>query len=583
MSALIYNLAGLPTDLASIPLFLLLIEPRNRRGFSLFVACSYVVLRFARGLIGDGFGLLILPVLLWACVHYGSGTLTRRVLGFVLGIAFINVLMMPPTMLWVSLYGFGPQEVADRVLEYPSYFAFQLLIAMYTLLSLQVLRVIVGYVRKNAPSRIDVSGLLLLAVQTLWFVPLYLSDWTFHTASVPELMVMTTCHVVAFASSMLFARDALSAVTAQEDKARAEVLVEAARGYERHYREVEQAIDRVATLRHDLRNQLQVVDGLVARGETDAAQRLLDGLLDGGGGRLGDEESETCVRVEIAAEEHEEPGGKPQASRWGNLWLVVYPANVALCIYLSYMGLSRADISTVGKVLFVCVVVVWAALTPYLVRVVRQAREAEMARVRVRAAQEMVDARVWYGERIVAELGQARELEAALLARVRSVRDALAAGEEPDGALAAGGPALRKPWCENRALDTLIALKAATCEAEGIRLVCELDVPAGLKLSDLELCTLFSNVLDNAIEAARGLPEGRRWVDLVAEVRAGWLVVVARNSCAGGGEAGPVAGSLSDEHGWGLRILSKLARSHGGELETEAEDGTFTCRVTAEA
>ena len=72
----------------------------------------------------------------------------------------------------------------------------------------------------------------------------------------------------------------------------------------------------------------------------------------------------------------------------------------------------------------------------------------------------------------------------------------------------------------NEALDTILSEKRLLCEREGIRLTCIADGAVLLGLSPADLYSLFGNLLDNAIEAARRLDGAeRKTISLVVSRR----------------------------------------------------------------
>ena len=68
------------------------------------------------------------------------------------------------------------------------------------------------------------------------------------------------------------------------------------------------------------------------------------------------------------------------------------------------------------------------------------------------------------------------------------------------GELAVGSPFAR--YCRNDVVDALLALKARRAGEEGVAFEVHADVPARVSISDVDLCALFSNMLDNGINGA---------------------------------------------------------------------------------
>lgn len=135
-------------------------------------------------------------------------------------------------------------------------------------------------------------------------------------------------------------------------------------------------------------------------------------------------------------------------------------------------------------------------------------------------------------------------------------------------------------FCENRLVDLICSSYAGQAEKRGVRLKVEAGAPAAVPLSDIELCALLSNGLENALNAAGTLEESRRWVEFSCGVRPGKLLIEIRN---------PYAGHLlfrdglpetaRPNHGHGCRSIQSIAHACGGLCDFRAEDGIFTLRV----
>lgn len=123
----------------------------------------------------------------------------------------------------------------------------------------------------------------------------------------------------------------------------------------------------------------------------------------------------------------------------------------------------------------------------------------------------------------------------------------------------------------NEAVDLLLNAKLGELEDTGIGLdVLAESLPEALPLSETELASLLLNTLDNAQEAASGSPDG--WISVQVYVRNGFLCYKCANSIGDGGQhKEPAAG-----HGYGLRIVQRIADRHDGILEIEREERRFT-------
>ena len=126
----------------------------------------------------------------------------------------------------------------------------------------------------------------------------------------------------------------------------------------------------------------------------------------------------------------------------------------------------------------------------------------------------------------------------------------------------------------------LLTEKSLFCEQNGINLSCMID---GAELGFIEegdLYCLFGNLVDNALEAVKGIEDReRRVVDLVVKVKDGLLLVQEENYFDGTlrFEDGLPVTTKGDRnyHGFGMRSLRLIARKYGGELSAFVKGDVF--------
>lgn len=136
--------------------------------------------------------------------------------------------------------------------------------------------------------------------------------------------------------------------------------------------------------------------------------------------------------------------------------------------------------------------------------------------------------------------------------------------------------ATRSSYCTNETANAILVLKARTCADIGIRFSFAGGVPQGLSISDLELCSVLSNLLDNAINAA-GTADSKiePYIGVSCAVKGSYLVVKVVNSCSPEvSMATPAARRPKDtkptrEHGWGLEIVGDICAAHDGSFTLE--------------
>lgn len=134
--------------------------------------------------------------------------------------------------------------------------------------------------------------------------------------------------------------------------------------------------------------------------------------------------------------------------------------------------------------------------------------------------------------------------------------------------------------CENQVANAVLSAKLPLMEAGGVAYEGAVRLPEGIPISDIDLCALLANGLDNAIEASRKLPAVRRNIRLSAAVDKGFFVLRLVNAAD---EVLPMReGRLltskkkRELHGFGLASIKEVAGRYGGTVQLEG-DGRSVC------
>ena len=136
----------------------------------------------------------------------------------------------------------------------------------------------------------------------------------------------------------------------------------------------------------------------------------------------------------------------------------------------------------------------------------------------------------------------------------------------------------------NDLLNGIIAEKAAEAARDGIELSVVLDSSLLSFVSDADLCTIFGNTLDNAIEASRQVPDpAARYIALRGIRAAGQAIVTITNSCAAVPKIDDVLPETTKTggiHGFGLKNVYRTVKKYGGFLALDTKtEGRFCLSV----
>lgn len=140
-------------------------------------------------------------------------------------------------------------------------------------------------------------------------------------------------------------------------------------------------------------------------------------------------------------------------------------------------------------------------------------------------------------------------------------------------------------WTGDETADYLLNSKAAAAEAAGVRFQAQVEFPRRTNIRSVDLCAILGNLLDNAIEAARQVPDqSERTVALTIRRIHQMLVIKVENSFA----AAPVQenGQLKTTktegglHGWGLKSAQTTAEKYDGCVQAGVSGEVFRAVAT---
>ena len=128
-------------------------------------------------------------------------------------------------------------------------------------------------------------------------------------------------------------------------------------------------------------------------------------------------------------------------------------------------------------------------------------------------------------------------------------------------------------------LDALLFKKTEQAAEKDCKIAFEIDCPISGSISDYDLCTIFGNILDNAIEAVGA--GGRISVKIGKQLE--MLYISCENPFSGElkrrGDRILTTKKDFASHGFGIMRVRELARRYGGEVNITAEKGVFLIEI----
>lgn len=139
----------------------------------------------------------------------------------------------------------------------------------------------------------------------------------------------------------------------------------------------------------------------------------------------------------------------------------------------------------------------------------------------------------------------------------------------------------------NRVVDILLYQKQKIAERKNIIWECDVQIPKMCDMNEFDLCVLFGNILDNAVEACERLQHNERYcnqrqfINIQSGVVKKCFLLEAKNSAdmEDKHKIGFTNKGNPEEHGIGLLNISDVVHKYNGVMNIEVQNGIFTISV----
>lgn len=133
---------------------------------------------------------------------------------------------------------------------------------------------------------------------------------------------------------------------------------------------------------------------------------------------------------------------------------------------------------------------------------------------------------------------------------------------------------------DNSVLDTVLTSKSLYCARHQIELVCVADGALLNFMDVMDICTIFGNALDNAIEYELTVPDKeKRLIRMNVLAQKGFLVIRVENYFDGvlqlNGGIPSTTKQDQDYHGFGIKSIRYTAEKYGGSMKLSTQENWF--------
>ena len=140
-------------------------------------------------------------------------------------------------------------------------------------------------------------------------------------------------------------------------------------------------------------------------------------------------------------------------------------------------------------------------------------------------------------------------------------------------------------YADNVVVNAVVGAKVEEASKENIQIDVKIDLPRELGLESIDLNCVFLNLLNNAIESCKKLPENtERKIVLKSAIQAEYLLIKTENPFVeiNVDNKGKIKTTKTDEenHGFGMTLINDIAQKYNGTFETTAENNKFTAVVS---
>jgi hypothetical protein len=269
-----------------------------------------------------------------------------------------------------------------------------------------------------------------------------------------------------------------------------------------------------------------------------------------------------------------------KSGSWALLVFVLFPLSQALLVWFSTSMLVKAGGGMGDYYSLIVFILIGVAADAVMLLAIKQLRAGDEARSRAEFLEKQMEQQRLYYRRVKQDAEDTARVRHDLRNQLQTAYVLISEGNSASAEKIFDGLADRissaQYFCDNAVVNAVLNEKAEQCRRAGIALECSAALAGAQGISEIDLCSLFANVLDNAVNGCLDSGAEKPFIRISAAVKKGYLALNCVNSAK---KREIKTASPGDEHGWGLSILREMAARRDGTVETAQTDGTFEIKV----
>ncbi|MEG2072145.1 MAG: GHKL domain-containing protein [Oscillospiraceae bacterium] len=138
------------------------------------------------------------------------------------------------------------------------------------------------------------------------------------------------------------------------------------------------------------------------------------------------------------------------------------------------------------------------------------------------------------------------------------------------------------PVCQKHSVDMILRHYFAMGEKAGIEILSSVNLPEEFSVADTDLCVIFGNLVENALESCQRQQEGRRFLEVNAKLINGGMLALKISNSFDGNIRQSRDRFISQKHGGvglGTQSVKSIVERYGGTCKFTFENNIFTASV----